>query len=894
MYPNLSNHSPAATPAIAEVATDPRRWVWVSASAGTGKTKLLIDRLLRILLSGTAPSAVVCITFTKAAAAEIEARLQKILIEWQALSDADLSAAISQIHGSVATVAALRPLLSQVLNQLAQLKIQTIHSFCQSFLMSMRFEGSLPLKVEVMDQRTHQRLLEEAINTVIAAIDVHTSPLVKVIKENHLRNLLTELIKKSCLPPTQAECMAAYQQHIQPLLLPEENTPVNPADLAHAVALLEQGTTADQAKAVTINAWLRGAQGNDNVNDSDYRQLFLTTELQIRKQLVSAALKRSHPELEAIMVQEAERLQRECFTTNSQLIWEISTHLGQLAIAARDQYNRRKQELGLLDYEDLINNTIALLSQDGVPAWALYKLYEKIDHLLLDEAQDTNYNQWRLIKLITSEFFYNPDTHKTLFVVGDFKQSIYGFQGAVPQLFEEMRGYFKQQAHDYRFPWSEVELQVSYRSTPAVLTMVDQVFADKATLLGLSSEHKIYHQANRASDSGQVEVWPLTAVAKTASPDGATAATDNFNWLDSTLEEEVAAPLLVAEQIAQRIAQWLNPAEPRRLRQLPLQPRDIMILLQRRGVLMQALINSLKRYRVPVTGPDRIILNEQLVVQDLLAIMRAVLCPYDDLSLIIVLKLAAVTELEILGLRLEVGPEGKIWPLVLERYPRVANYIHKLQARLHLRPYEFIYELLWGETFNPDCSLNHWWQDLGPEVYSVLEILLDTVIQWESGGVSTLQQLVQVLEAERGSIKVEGGTAANQVRVMSVHNAKGLQAPIVILADANQKVLFDHNVLWCPSGEYQLPLYNSSAAKLPALRTIYEQLYHYNATEYYRLLYVAMTRAEDELYITGWSPKPESSTGRGVMSWYELVETHVPIKEFENPDNVNCAHKAIY
>ncbi len=547
---------------------------------------------------------------------------------------------------------------------------------------------------------------------------------------------------------------------------------------------------------------------------------------------------------------------------------DASCALARLGDAVLRAYERGKRARGLLDFDDLVQKTLDLLQRPGLAPWVLFKLDGGLDHILIDEAQDTNPEQWRIVAALAEEFFAGEgarDRPRTIFAVGDPKQSIFSFQRAEPRAFAEMRRHFEQRAAAANRDWRVLPLEISFRSTEPVLRAVDAIFARRPALDGVAeSGGEIRHFAERIGHAGLVELWPPVVPAVEAGPDPAALPIDR---------QRVAEPRTrLARAIAATVAGWLAEGELLAARGRPVRAGDIMILVRRRDAFVGELLHALKMRRVPVAGADRLVLADQLAVQDLMALGRFLLFPEDDLTLAAVLKgpLFGIDEEALFDLAYGRG-EVSLWSRLRDRAassPALRQALQRLSAWLGRADFAPPYEL-YAEILGPEGGRRAFFERLGPEAEDPVEEFLGLALSYEREHVPSLQGFLRWLAA--GGTEVKRDLAArrrDEVRILTVHGAKGLEAPIVFLPDTmglpDQRVDVlwsepDGLPLWQPPGGHAAPFHVGEKA---AWRR--RQL-----EEYRRLLYVGLTRAQDRLYICGWQTRRKP----GEDCWHVLCGT---------------------
>ena len=884
------------TEAAQRHAANPRASAWVAASAGSGKTKVLTDRVLSLLLAGVAPQRILCLTFTKAAAAEMAQRVNGELGAWAIAEERELTAKLVALTGGPVDAerfARARRLFAQVLDVPDGMKIMTIHAFCQSVLRRFPIEAEVVPHFAVMDERDSSELLAAVQLELMVRAQAGDGDLAAAVAD------ITGRIHETRFPDLMAELASArgriadlIARHggVDPLVaaifavlgLDAGETPaaivaaagaenaVDSAALRRATAALTQGSAADRGRASAIARWLSAADSRSRQFEA-YCGIFLTKEGQIRKSLITKAALASDEQAGDILAAEAERIYAVRARLRSANVAQATAVLVRIAAALIESYTRHKSARALLDYDDLIVRTRQLLEAEGRAAWVLFKLDGGIDHILIDEAQDTNPDQWRVVAALADEFFAGYGVRdealedarlpaRSVFAVGDVKQSIYSFQGAEPQAFEGMRQYFNRRALDAALGWHDVRLEVSFRSTRPVLQAVDAVFAQAPARTGVvDGDDTLQHLAIRAGAGGCVEIWPPLKPIGPPEPEP---------WKPPVDRVSVAgARERLAGLVARRIAAWVHDGETLESRGRAIEASDIMVLVRRRGPFVEALVRALKDLDVPVAGVDRMVLNEQLAVMDLLALGEFLLLPEDDLTLATVLKgpLLGLADDDLFELAHR--RQGTLWQALGRRagggprFGRARDYLAHLLGEVDfLRPYELFAQLL--NRGGRAAILSR----LGPDAADPLDEFLSLALTYERTNTPSLQGFLHWMETGRAEVKRDLEQAGGAVRVMTVHGAKGLQAPIVILPDTLQVPVASPQLLWPETGDVML--WSPRADDRDDTATAaYERARQLQAEEYRRLLYVAMTRAGDRLYICGW----ETARGAPEDCWYNLV-----------------------
>lgn len=887
------------------IASDPRVSAFVSASAGSGKTKLLIDRLLRlmlpvegldeetgdpVLLPGSDPARIQCLTFTKAAAAEMANRLQSRLGQWVSLPDEALRAELASLEVPVdsVTLQAARDLFARVLDIPGGMKIGTIHAFCQSLLRRFPIEASVNPHFTLLEDADATLALNSAIErhlaraaTVPALHACLTQLASQTGLETYLRQLRALGTKNIVLAPPIGEDARALTALYRHLVGASDETiesletqllcPPNEETLRRVLnAALTECSATMEAHLLKMLDWLASTQ--DGRDSALWRALLLTGDGEPRKQrsFVKASLAKTQPEIMEVITAEAERILALSAEMAAQQLLALNVAMFSLAGPTLRQYAQDKAMRGQVDYGDLINSARDLLHEPGA-AWVLYKLDGGIDHLLLDEVQDTSGTQWEIAGALTAEFFAGEGARegtgrpRTVFAVGDFKQSIYRFQGADPEGFHEWRERFSRMVRQAGEAWRDPGLTVSFRSVPPVLTLVDAVFAQENAAYGLKADGAGTslppHISARAGQGGKVELWPLVpndADQGTADPWSAPAGNAH----------QTSPPQRLADELAKRIAKQIGqPVQPG---QKPLRAGDILVLVPRRSTFLRGLIRALKAAGVPVATLVRVPLIEQLAVKDLLALCEALLLPQDDLMLACVLTspIGGLSDESLMALAMGRQAEP-LWTALRERHEERPDWaaawalLAGLQRRVDFAtPYEILADALGRHGARARMLAR-----LGQEAVEPIDDLLAAALRFEGLNPPSMQGFLAWLKASQATVKREPEVAADAVRIMTVHGAKGLQARLVILPDMMAKEQCDTTMLWDDEAEAPYPIWMPGGG-LGTEKTaaLIEQVRDDARAEWHRLLYVALTRASDALIICGWEGKrapPEDC-------WYHL------------------------
>jgi len=895
-------------------AADPAVSAWVGASAGSGKTKVLTDRVLNLLLEDTAPERILCLTFTKAAAAEMANRVAARLAGWAVADDDTLSRALTTLMGvrpTAGRMALARRLFARVLDTSGGLRIQTIHAFCQSVLKRFPLEAGLSPSFQVMDDQTAREAAEVSLRTVLDQArlgDPIGDPLARALA------IVTQRVSEDRFPKLMAAMqgqvahlrrmfarpggLAAVQAATRDRLgVADEETreTLEAAACAEdafdgkalrsvASLLAEKGGKIDKGRAEALVAFLAASEDKRPDLLEAYRKVFFDSKGDPRpgdKLAATKAVREGHPEVLDVLAAEQTRLIRLEDRCRAATVAESSCALLTVAEAWLRVLTAHKDARGLLDFDDLIHHTRALLERADGAAWVLYKLDGGLDHLLIDEAQDTSPDQWAVARVLTEEFHAGlgregpqGDTvppHRTVFAVGDRKQSIYSFQGADPEGFEAMRLRMAARVRATGARFEDVGLHVSFRSAPAVLEAVNRVFADEVARDGVVAPGEdVTHIPARVGQAGLVELWPPLDPPPGAAPEP---------WKPPIERLRVeSAPTRLARLIARRLHRMIADGERLEARDRPIRAGDILVLVRRRTGFVADLTRALKTLGVAVAGADRMVLTEQMAVMDLMALGNTLLLPEDDLTLATVLRgpLVGLSEEELFALAYGRGRRS-LWSVLEDHagadgvFGRAWRWLADLMAIAdRVPPYELFAHVL--ETLDGRRALI---RRLGTEAEDPLDEFLAQALAHDRDQAPSLGAFLRGLAVAGTEIKRDldqGQTAmgGGAVRVMTVHGSKGLQAPIVILPDTlSLPQAGDTHVYREGEGEDALLFWPPRAAdREPAVtQPLHDAMMAAQEREYRRLLYVAMTRAEDRLIVCGWNTRRKPADG----VWYALV-----------------------
>jgi ATP-dependent helicase/nuclease subunit A len=899
-------------------ASNPKASVWVGASAGTGKTFVLSNRVLRLMLSGNRPDKILCLTYTNTAAAEMAIRVNKRLSTWINMGEAELFTELKSVLGQVADKDQLllaRKLFAKVLDVPGGLKIKTIHSFCQSLLGRFPIEAEIAPNFDLLDDITiHEqlRLLQDELLIEIADGErdaLRTS--LEQISSTLAESTFTDLMKGLTNERGGLERLFKRNSHSIDLLIKglkkqlgfeKDDTResilevachadfIDEKGLSLAAENLLHGSKTDQDRSVLITAWLKDENRMSSFNH--YKNAYLTVKNELRTKLVTKKISENYPDTVDLIFKEAERVKFVIERLRQYSLFENTSNILRIGFELINKYNQRKKSRNVVDYDDLIGKVSDLVHKIDA-SWILYKLDEGIDHILIDEAQDTNPTQWDIIRKISQEFFDGAGARnandpeegpRTIFAVGDIKQSIYSFQKAEPKKFDENKKYFIKQASDAGLEFDEVPMNLSFRSTSTVLDAVDKVFEHEEKRFAVSfSDQEIIHDTHRINEPGLIEVWQTVEPPEQEK--------DEY-WSPPIIQKPSHDPKqIVADRIADQIKKWIEEKEILPSKGRTINAGDILILVQKRKEFVHYMINALKKRDVDVAGLDQMVLTEQLSVMDLMAIANFTLLPSDDLTLAVVLKspFIGMCEDDLFDLANPRGKKENLWQALLKRreeresFKQAADFLTDLTNYADFYPpFEFFTYLLSARGGRKKLIAR-----LGEQINEPVDEFLNQAMKYEQNNISSMQGFLNWFIKGNIKIKREMDQGGGMVRVMTVHGAKGLQAPIVFLPDTCQSVSLKDNLFWHTEDLNEQPLYvRNEETRVGPAKLAYEARKSDIESENKRLLYVAMTRAEDRLYIAGW----EDKNGRKDGNWYDLIREAVSemdgTEEVENNDEV--------
>ena len=856
-------------------AADPDGSTWLSANAGSGKTRVLTDRVARLLLKGANPQRILCLTFTKAAAGEMQNRLFQRLGSWAMLPDAELAEELIKLGESGPfDFKTARTLFAAAIETPGGLKIQTIHSFCASVLRRFPVEAGVSPQFVELDETTDARLRMSIVERLAEIVDPEAvEAIAQYFAGQDLTSIVADIVSNAddfgMLPDmaTLLKGLGLPANITLESILADLNDPASAAALEELLRVLPNGKV-NNAKAydkisgcdpqniqIKDLANLESAFLYSSASKDGSRPAFVAKTGAFPTKDTRAALGSLAKNLDTLMQRiEVARTHRLGLAAA-----EKAQALHKFAAAFLPRYNAEKAARGWLSFDDLIQKTDALLSHPETAEWVLYRLDGGIDHILIDEAQDTSPTQWSVIQSLSREISSGEgrsvEAGRSFFVVGDKKQSIYSFQGADAKAFDSMRDAFLDQITGPN-PLATRELVYSFRSSPAILNAVDAAFEQTPSL---AAEHKAYNE----DLPGRVDIWPLVEPAERNEP------IEWFNPVDQVAEDHHA--LRLAKGVAQAVAQILSDKTPLPLpgsEARPAHPGDILILVQSRlgnPSMFEGIIRALKEEGLPVAGADRLKLKESLAVKDITALLAFLALPEDSLSLAAALRspLFGWSEQDLFTLAHR-RTETFLWQALRscsESFPDTLKILNDLRdASDYLTPYDLITRILVRHEGRAKLIAR-----LGPDAEDPIDELLNLALAYEQNEAPSLTGFVSWLESGDAEIKRQLEGDSGRIRVMTVHGAKGLEAPIVILPDTTRGPPAARGEVLVSDSDPPIALWATKKAdRPPAMQALIDARAESDAQERERLLYVAMTRAKSWLVLCGAGKAHD-------QSWYARV-----------------------
>jgi ATP-dependent helicase/nuclease subunit A len=877
-------------------ASDPHASVFVMANAGSGKTSTLVKRVARLLLRGATPDAILCVTYTKAAAAEMQRRLFEMLGDWAVMADGELADELAKLDERTDDLSAARALFARALETPGGLKIQTIHAFCEKLLKRFPLEAGVSPAFTVLEDAAAAEVSARAREHVaLAAAEDPAGPVGQAYAYLSVQLDFGRFNEMFSAFEARRHAIEAYVEGCPDGLGTDIwrrcgfDEPLASQEIAsRALALIDwtrwrraadalaAGSASDQQLAAAVRALTSGAAFESVL------EVFCTQAGKPRSRLGTNAIDQG---VRDWLVDEQTRICAANEQIKAARVAEETEQVLTLAIVYSKFYEAAKAAAGGLDFGDLIARVRELLTVRADAAWVLYKLDGGIDHILLDEAQDTAPDQWDILRTLTAEFFAaEGERARTAFAVGDEKQSIYSFQGAEPERFAKEAQEYKALVTGAGQRFGQVPLITSYRSKPEILSFVDAVFRPAEAQAGLRpgaafGSKPVEHLADHGP-GGCVDIWPL---------EESEPSEDHDPWLPVDYEPPASANKKLARRIARAVRAMIEARQAR--------AGEVLILVRRRNALFHEIIRALKSASVPVGGADRLKLSEHIAFQDLVGLARLCLFPADDLTLAALLR-SPFCDVDETGLYDLAQPRpGSLWAELGRRagerpqWQAAFEFLGWAKGEAQRRaPFDFygrVLSRLDGEGRSMRLRLL---TRFGREAEDAIDAFMAQVLAAERRGECDLETVVHALAGSDIEVKREqeakAGEVEGEVRVMTVHGAKGLEAKVVILPDTTTRATVqggplletgDGGFLWAPR----------KADDCEASGTARAERDRAGEAESLRLLYVALTRARERLILCGVKTQDRFFTG----SWRQLCDEALAdpaiasgLRQVEGPD----------
>ena len=860
-------------------ANQPDKSIWVSANAGSGKTSNLVNRVSRLLLLGVRPEKILCLTYTTAAANEMHERLIRELGYWSMMSNEGLYQRLTALSeglyldepnkSKLLTIA--RQLFAKVLETPGGLKIQTIHSFSGSVLRKFPLEVNISPNFSVLDDRQKSAIIDETISYIAKKNSATLEKLVSLLKVSNIDHVIDLIFQHRQKFETKFDLKSfcnCFDLNPQKLSLPQALEKILEGVPKNIISLLQKsfsrGSKLELEQAEKLKEF-------DNVDVEAKLQILenvlFTKEGKARslRNYPSKIAKSSEPHLENLISTLQSNFKEYISHRNESSLIEKTQILYEFASVFLKIYEGFKTVDNALDYDDLILKTNILLT-DYRSKWVQYKLDGGIDHILLDETQDTSRAQWVMLTALMDDFFVDDRITKglrTFYAVGDEKQSIYSFQGARVDDFSYMREFFAEKMALIGDRLHEVSLLKSFRSSKAILNFVDEVFKNGGdTGVKSVSQHIAYHERL----PGKVELWPLIKKSKTEV---------KINWWN--FEKNVKEPSSyyeLAENIGLKVKRLLESdnrifyVDPKnKILEKRISPGDFLILVRSRGPLYNELFRAFDKYKVPTTGSDRLYLLDDLAIRDVISLLKFLDNPLDDLSLAEALKSPLFGVTEQLLFQICHKRKNTLYHSLITRFPEhdASKILEDLLYQVRrVKPYDLVKRIFVKHRGRLKITAR-----FGTAVNEVLDELLEQILNYEDLEPPSVFGFLEWIKNFDHSIKRQSSTDRDKIRIMTIHGAKGLESPIVILGETTEKVRKRRNFQllrkdnWLCISEREELLPNSVIA-IKNEQTLNE------LKEENRLFYVAITRAKSWLIMCGIAEnKLEKLSSSSTLSWYE-------------------------
>lgn len=890
-----SNNSALTTSSnLQKIASNPINSAWVFASAGSGKTKILRDRVLRLLLNNTNPSKILCLTFTKVGAKEMQQRINEELAQWVIVDDEELKKRLMILCDQNITPSLIlraRTILIEILDSENKINIQTIHSFCQSLLKIFPIEADVALNFELIEENKSKLLLDNARQEVFkkAQSDKNLQKIISEIfyqiNEDTLSNLIfnllnnkDKLIKNNHLQLDDLKAIIGkileidFDQNHQSIIA-QCHQEIDQEELKIMLLDLENTGARNLVFKNNIEKFLQSPRLR---NFDLFYNAFVNSKDQPRKingKKHKTNLDEIHQQTKLKYFELVKKYQQKLISLD---IYNNSYNLLFILENVLNNYEQIKRSNGYLDYSDLITKTNKLLENKEFSQWVKMKMDGNYDHILIDESQDTNTSQWQIIQALSEDFFtqeFSENKTKSIFIVGDEKQSIYSFQGSEPDISNKIFKYFSQKLGN---KLKKIELNNSFRSCSTILQLVDKIFNNPLNAQAIAKASAYQKHCAIRNNQGYFEIWQNINTKDFSATDNQKIndfcnfkisppspsdldfgdAEDDEDSNNSDFENPQNSYIL-CEIIANKIASWVENKRIIASKDRPLEYQDIMILLRKKNDdFAKTLSKALHRYNIAFSSSLQLNFSDSLIIQDFLAIANFVCLPNDDFNLIHLLKspFFNLSESQIFAICNEKNQLKTSVYSVVKNYQFFDILLELQNYSQKLKPYDFYYFILNQQQFR-----NNFLTRFGEDASAIIDKFLAKILELTQDNFIDLQLLLELICKIQPSIIIDS-SARNCLKISTIHSAKGLQAPIVIIPDCNHSPnKFDNSkksIYWLENEHISIPLWCRSGVKNHQLiNEINDQNRQLNYEESLRLFYVALTRAEDEIYLASYGNK---------------------------------------
>ncbi len=883
------------------LAINPKENIAVFASAGSGKTHLLVHRVLKLLLSGVEPSHILAITFTRKAATEMQARLMKVLADWATADDSQVKTILQSLSHSYdgASIAKARKLYEELLFSEYEIRITTFHAFCQNILKRFAIHAGVPAGFHVIETNDAAKLEarkklfkiaqqgDQELNKALYTLLQHCNTVSNV--NEVLDTFVNSRSDWRSFTENQEYPVSYAHDCLKKLIFPNQGaTSTNLNSLTQALAEYLSYISAHKTK--TFQSYcelLSSALEHRPIKSEQLKSLssiFFTSKNEQREIKSSKTLEKSlgfEKVQDFISLHESlcEKISNHLDIVKKENLLEFNQAWFYAGHKLLEEYQKIKFSQHALDFDDLEWYSYLLLNQHESAAWIQYKLDQRIQHILIDEFQDTNPTQWNLLfPLLTELAIDSHEKHRSLFFVGDAKQSIYGFRRANSDLQFTAAEWAKENLNAQL-----LETDDSYRSSPAIINFVNKIFSQQ----NIELNHFNAHQAMQSELWGQVQVNALTQAEAVD-----TKTPDQQGFRDPLREARINiednSHQLENQQVACKISALISSATPIMDNQIPraLKYSDIIILARNRTHLAQLEL-ALSEQRIPFNSVYDGEFLSRLEVQDILSLLTYLTQSHNDLALAQVLRspLYGMNDQDMMEIACQ--PEDS-WHEKLKSHADNANNTLSKQAFLQLQNWRSmsntlpVHDLLDHIYFETNL-LSRYKSSLPQEeaggassqVLDNLIVLLQLSLDLDAGRYSSIQSFLTSLQTNQPTIHTASGQLQQNndaVQIMTIHSAKGLEAPVVFLVDTGPKKphLYTYKTIinW-PSHarrpeQFFLSGRKDSVDKTSQFIIDYQTNTHWK--EELNLLYVALTRAKQYLFISGTASKRYSEN-----SWHSVI-----------------------